>query len=397
MLVINNLKISGIGGISELEINFNKGLNLICGPNGVGKTTILDSIAEAFSTGQRNKVLKKNSNYTVGTCKLKYSIADFEEKNYTYEVQGFNPNEEVGFHSYLENEVYNLIYFKTGRSFLYQELGSISKDSERDVHKLYAQSAEGIRFDDFKSWFINRYVFNHIDEQLGESEKKNIELSIKSFNVLQENISFKNIKHDTFDIFLETPNGDIYYEYLSSGFKSCLFIIQGLIKEIEFRFKNASKIAVEDFQGVVLIDELDLHLHPHWQSKLLTILREILPKAQIIATTHSPHMIQNAAIEEIIPLAMDQNGKLVLRDLPNSKYGYQGWTVEEILVDVMGLESTHSFVYKENLKAFEEAIENENIEEAQLRYRELESMLHPNNPLPKILRLQIADIGGVVE
>ncbi|PGQ49347.1 MULTISPECIES: AAA family ATPase [Bacillus cereus group] len=397
MLVINNLKISGIGGISELEINFNKGLNLICGPNGVGKTTILDSIAEAFSTGQRNKVLKKNSNYTIGTCKLKYSGNDLEEKTYTYEVQGFTPNEEVGYHSYLEKEVYNLIYFKTGRSFLYQELEGISKDPERDVHTLYAQSAEGIRFDDFKSWFINRYVFNHIDKQLRKSEKKNIELSIRSFNLLYENISFKNIKHDTFDIFLETPNGDIYYEYLSSGFKSCLFIIQGLIKEIEFRFKNESEMAVEDFQGVVLIDELDLHLHPHWQSKLLNILKEILPKAQIIATTHSPHMIQNAAIEEILPLAMDQDGKLFLRDLPNSKYGYQGWTVEEILVDVMGLESTHSSVYKENLKAFEEAIESENIEEAQLRYRELESMLHPNNPLPKILRLQIADIGGVID
>ncbi|PEA89154.1 AAA family ATPase [Bacillus thuringiensis] len=397
MLVINNLKISGIGGISELEINFNKGLNLICGPNGVGKTTILESIAEAFSTGRRNKVLKKNSNYTVGKCKLNYSSANFEERTYFYEVKGFNPNDEVGFHNYLEEETYDLIYFKTGRSFLYQELKSISRDSERDLSQIHTQSAEGIKFDDFKNWFINRYVFNHIDSQLEDTEKKNIELSIKSFNLLYEHISFKNIKHDTFDILLETPNGDIYYEYLSSGFKSCLFIIQGLIKEIEFRFKNESKIAVEDFQGVLLIDELDLHLHPHWQAKLIKILKEILPKAQIIATTHSPHMIQNAAIEEIIPLALDQNEKVTLRDLPSSKYGYQGWSVEEILVDVMGLDSTHSSVYKENLKAFEEAIESENIEEAQLRYRELESMLHPKNPLPKILRLQIADIGGVIE
>jgi len=53
---IEKLNLSGIGGIKELEINFHNGFNVICGPNGIGKTTILKTIVHAFGHDQFRNV-----------------------------------------------------------------------------------------------------------------------------------------------------------------------------------------------------------------------------------------------------------------------------------------------------------------------------------------------------
>ena len=111
---------------------------------------------------------------------------------------------------------------------------------------------------------------------------------------------------------VKTPDGQIYFEYLSSGFKSCVCLVIGLIKEIEYRFKNPY-VAANSFSGVVVIDEIDIHLHPDWQSRLINLLVTIFPKAQFIAATHSPHMVQAARPKEIIALEADEKGKVKTR------------------------------------------------------------------------------------
>ena len=57
---INSLTINGIGGIKHLDLKFNDKLNVICGANGIGKSTILNIIADAFNAGYSSK-LKRNA------------------------------------------------------------------------------------------------------------------------------------------------------------------------------------------------------------------------------------------------------------------------------------------------------------------------------------------------
>ena len=64
---IEKITIQGIGGITNLELPFKNGLNLICGTNGIGKTTILECISHAFIRNTTYK-LKKNVNVQKGTC-----------------------------------------------------------------------------------------------------------------------------------------------------------------------------------------------------------------------------------------------------------------------------------------------------------------------------------------
>ncbi|MGX5620864.1 AAA family ATPase [Bacillus cereus] len=396
MLVIKELKIDGIGGINSLKLNFNEGLNLICGPNGVGKTTILESIGHMFSNGSRSKV-KRNVKSDQGSCEISYSTFLDTIQTQSCILRNYEENDSLDWHGGNANLAKEVIVFKAQRSFTYTQLDSLRKDTETSDGKFLEDSMNGIQFFDFKNWFIHRFLFSHVDNELTTVQKENFKLATDCFGILDNSIRFSSVKSDTFDIIISTSNGEIYFEYLSSGFKSCIYIIHGLIKEIEYRFKNDGGIKVQDYEGLILIDELDLHLHPQWQAKMIYLIKHILPKAQIIATTHSPHMVQAAAINELIALGIDEDADVYVRQLPNVQYGFQGWTVEEILEDVMGLDETRSPMYIEAITEFEKSLDEENEEKIFEAYYKLDLMLHPSNPLRKLLKLQVAQFGRVIE
>lgn len=176
--------------------------------------------------------------------------------------------------------------------------------------------------------------------------------------------------------------------YLSSGYKASFTILLDLIRQLE-RTLNEE---VQEYQGVILIDEIDLHLHPEWQSKITSIIRWLVPKAQLIVTTHSPHVIQSANSGEIIPLVVDEDNNVYVRNLPKSnKYGYQGWNVEEILVHVMGLEDPMSIVFREKIKNFEVGLSKDDKNQVIDAFNALNSMLHPSNPLSALIKIQASE------
>ena len=82
---------------------------------------------------------------------------------------------------------------------------------------------------------MNRYLFVDKEGSLSEGQIENYRLAEKAFGVLDNTVSFKTVIGATYDIMLTTTKGDIYFEYLSSGYKSCIYIILGIIKEIEYR------------------------------------------------------------------------------------------------------------------------------------------------------------------
>jgi predicted ATP-binding protein involved in virulence len=133
-----------------------------------------------------------------------------------------------------------------------------------------------------------------------------------------------------------------------------------------------------------------------WQARILDGLRALLPKAQIILTTHSPHIIQSAKAGEVIALE-GENGFLRVKNIKTGKSGFQGWTVEEILRDVMGLTEVRPPVFTALYEAFDNAVQLEDRQEAQRLYRELEEMLHPTSELRTILKLHLDSLGGVPE
>ncbi len=304
------------------------------------------------------------------------------------EFDQYEPNQRASITGHTENAGY-LLSLKTTRTFAYTPLNSVSKDSEKPIYSIWEESKSGVNIHDIKNWFVNRYLYSAHEGALSETQLANFELAKKCFSALNPDFAFSRVVASSNEILVNSPNGAIYYEFLSSGFKSCLAVFFSIIKEIEFRFPGVRAI---DFEGVVLIDEIELHLHPEWQNKITRILSEIFPLSQFILTTHSPHIIQAAGRNQILALEFN-DGKVSTRPLPESDYGFNGWTVDEVLTDVMGMTDTRTQLFNRLMKDFTLAIDQEDIQSAELAFKELDSSLHPLSHSRKLLRLQLASLG----
>ncbi|TPL58824.1 recombinase RecF [Mesorhizobium sp. B2-4-2] len=384
---VKSIKIKDVGGIRDLSLSFSPGMNILCGPNGVGKTTVLESVAHSFSF--QSQILKRNALSSEGSVEIVADI-DSAEVPHVITVRDFSPMQTspvLGLHQNA-NKLFSL---KAERSFSYYALNAIQADVEKNPNTIFEEARNGISTFDFKQWFVNRHMWAAHSNSLSNQQMSNYMLAVNCFKILDRAYEFHRVAADTNDIMINSPRGEIYFEYLSSGFKSTLSIVFGIIKEIEFRFKKPHIVANE-FDGVVLIDELELHLHPDWQAKLPGILTSIFPKCQFIATTHSPHIIQAANPKEVIALGSDDDGRTVRRQIPDAEFGFRGWTIEEVLTDVMGMSDTRTEQFEESIKAFNGAVDEGDVGGAETAFERLDKMLHPGNELRKLLRLQMASI-----
>lgn len=308
----------------------------------------------------------------------------------TLKFDNFQPEKHFSSYQGLHEFAEKVIVLKITRTFEYASLRAVSRDVEKGHHKASTDAKQGINISEIKNWFVNRYLYSVHDNSLNSEQISNLNFAKSCFSLLNKDYSFSRVDASSNDIMVATPNGEIYYEYLSSGFKSILSIIIGIIKEIEYRFVSP-RITAEGFDGIIIIDELELHLHPEWQEKVSVILSKAFPKAQFICTTHSPHIIQFAKPNQIIALQL-VDGKIQVREMPLSEFGFQGWTIEEILTDVMGMEDTRTNVFNSYVETFGNAIDNENYSVASGVFEQINSMLHPRSELRKVLKFQLAAI-----
>jgi predicted ATP-binding protein involved in virulence len=140
--------------------------------------------------------------------------------------------------------------------------------------------------------------------------------------------------------------------------------------------------------AIVLLDEIDLHLHPDWQRKIIGFLSHHFPATQFIVTAHSPLIVQSA--DNVNVVLLEKEADRVKIHQPQIKT-FKGWTVEEILSELMGLgEKTLSDSYLSLLKDFEEGLETENYDKAQKSYDDLIQILHPQSTQRKLLRMQLS-------
>src|SRR6185295_11194231 len=82
-------------------------------------------------------------------------------------------------------------------------------------------------------------------------------------------------------------------------------------------------------RGILLIDEIEQHLHPSMQAEILPRLSELFPKMQIFATTHSPLVALDAKPEELVVLKREGDQVVAVEDVPD----FAGYSVEDMLAD----------------------------------------------------------------
>ena len=101
---------------------------------------------------------------------------------------------------------------------------------------------------------------------------------------------------------------------LSDGYQSMLAWIADLLGHAFL--EHGATAQPKDMRGIVLLDEIDLHLHPHWQRRIVPLLRHVFPHVQFIVTTHSPLVVAGVEAHEIIRLRLEGEHVVADQDEP---------------------------------------------------------------------------------
>ncbi|EPX64759.1 hypothetical protein D187_000181 [Cystobacter fuscus DSM 2262] len=104
--------------------------------------------------------------------------------------------------------------------------------------------------------------------------------------------------------------------WLSRGYQGAIAWLADLIGHI--LLEAGKPVPPERMEGLVLVDELDLHLHPHWQTTLITTLKQVFPKLQFVATTHSAMLLPGLEQDEVFVLRQDDEGNVYASPAPST-------------------------------------------------------------------------------
>ena len=138
---------------------------------------------------------------------------------------------------------------------------------------------------------------------------------------------------------IELVDGQLFsFDNLSDGYRNMLAIVADIAHRAGRLNPQLMDKAATETPGIVLIDEVDLHLHPKWQRRVLNDLRTAFPKVQFIVTTHSPFIIQSLKPGEVLDLNSEQP---LVRDYetasPAPEKSFSDRSIEDIAEDIMGI------------------------------------------------------------
>jgi predicted ATP-binding protein involved in virulence len=155
--------------------------------------------------------------------------------------------------------------------------------------------------------------------------------------------------------------------------KTLLMIVVDIARRLAIlnpSITNPSEL-LEKGTGIILIDEIDLHLHPQWQRIVIPSFKQTFPNCQFIVTTHSPQVLSAVNRENLFIL---EDSEIV--ELTPHTFGRDS---NSILSEVMGVEKRPVKMQERIDKCFE-MIDNDNLEEAKLELQKLSESLGNNDP-----------------
>jgi energy-coupling factor transporter ATP-binding protein EcfA2 len=150
-----------------------------------------------------------------------------------------------------------------------------------------------------------------------------------------EEVRIGKAEHDEYPIVeARTPYGWVPVRNLSMGYQTLVAWMVDLASRFLDRYEKSGDALAEP--AIVLVDEIDLHLHPSWQRSLMGFLSQRFPGTQFIATAHSPLVVQGAEGANVVVLRRDHDHVLI----DSAPDEIRNWRVDQILTsDLYGLPS----------------------------------------------------------
>lgn len=397
---IESLKIGNYRKFESLSVQFHSQMNVIVGNNGAGKSTVLDALSigigsfflgiegipspgiaktdTRYITREVGSVLDRQPQFPV---MISCSGSVFDQKmNWTRYL-----NTESSYTTYKEavqiKETANdaqsdirsgdtqivlpvISYYGTGRLWLQK------KDNQNDLDSKVSNRFNG--YQDclssssneklMRKWF-STMTLHRLQEQIEVPELTAVEKAIAECfvdsGVIADKVKVRfGIKSGEMEIIYLDEDGFWQkhpFHELSDGFKNTMSLVADIAYRMAVLNPQLLDNAIKKTPGIVLIDEIDQHLHPKWQRSILKSLMKIFPKVQFIVTTHSPSVIASAISSQLIIL--DEDGC----HYPGNSYGKDS---NSILSEIMDVAPRPDDIQK-RLNEFYQYLDEEKFEQAE--------------------------------
>jgi len=383
---IHELTLERFRGAYRLTIPLHEKLNVFVGMNGAGKSTILDAAAILLSwlvnrinregaTGrpvvERDIMNGKSSanliitmfykglfSWNLAKTKRGYSVKDASTHLVLTSIYAKLIREEI--EKNFDNENLPLfVYYPVNRAVIDIPLRI------REKHRFDLFSANddaltsGASFRTFFEWFRERedlenenrrYIDDPVKPEGFQFPDMQLEAVRKALHEFMPGFSGLTVRRNPLRMEVEKNGKKLLVNQLSDGEKCLMAMVGDLARRLAIA--NPVRDNPLEGDGVVLIDEIDLHLHPKWQRLVVPNLVKVFPNCQFLISTHSPHVVTHVQPENLFLLRLTDDGLKALR--PSESYGK---TVERVLEDLMGLETTRPDEVKASMRNIYELID----------------------------------------
>lgn len=391
-IVVDKLSMVNYKKFKSAEISFERDLTVIVGKNGAGKSSVLSALSIVLSWYRARLQNEKsngqyitevdilNGNYNakvsatinsrevvVPNAAIKGKIREYSPvldavRDYANDLRtAYSASELVPFPMFA--------FYGVRRAVV--EIPLRVKALENSRFDAYLKCLDGAaNFRNFFTWF--RMCEDWENEKKSRNEECCFHPGLEAFRTamskLMPGYHDIHIERHPLSMKIKKENDWIKAEQLSDGEKIFLALIGDMCYRLSLLNPEGDPLYGS---GVVLIDELDLHLHPQWQSEIATGLVQTFPNIQFVVTTHSPHVINSIPTRCIRML--DENGEILTTD-----YGY-GMPSEVVLSDIMSLKSDVPEEVYETIGRFYRAISDKDVSGINRSISKLESIV-PKHP-----------------
>jgi predicted ATP-binding protein involved in virulence len=345
---IKQLKLKNYRSIKNLELNLvsTQPFAVLVGINGAGKSSILDCINglvksyELIITNRHLSSIFQDRDIRIGegsTCSSMLAVFDDTEANWEIEKirkeefsisKSTDPIKSItnSLHQYKLDSFVSVYYTADRRVIQIQHESNIFPPVSFHHNAI-------INFQEFSSWFQQLENLENETRLSSNIDYRDIKLESARqavYSMLGEGFSHLLMKRAISQVTIQKNSQEIELSWLSDGEKSLSALASDLARRLATTYPDSVNPLHE--AGLVLIDEIELHLHPEWQRIIIQRLTQTFPGCQFIVTTHSPQVLSNVQPECIHILAIEDDNVVVKR--PERSYGRDS---NRILEDIMGV------------------------------------------------------------
>lgn len=321
---IQEITIEKLRHLSDIKISLNKEKKqhlLLTGKNGSGKTSLLYAMKnylQAINDGELNKLKVEYLNYletlksqlenVKGTNKEFQIVKQYESwkkiiKSYIDGVEiKFNYSDDLD--NLYQNGQFITVFFPAERKTEINKAHGVEEITLSSTYGINQQAGNLLLKYMVHLKTQQSYANNEGDSYIVKKIQAWFERFTKALKILLDDESIEliyNYKEYDFKIKAKGRN-PFNFTQLSDGYSSLIHMVSELILRMDGNWLLEDKLSVYDKEGIVLIDELETHLHIELQRKILPFLVEFFPNLQFIITTHSPFILNSISNAKIYDL-----------------------------------------------------------------------------------------------